>query len=77
MSQEKFPSYTPLSKDRHLVSENYVLPYNNRIVTENRLSGKSSMIIYFHEITCTNINMIFSGISAGSNVYYSGSFVIC
>ena len=76
MSQEKLPSYTPFSKDRHLVSDNYVLLQNNRIVMENRLSGKSSMIIYSHEIPCTNISMIFSGISAGSNVYYSGSFVI-
>ena len=76
MSQEKFPSYTPFSKDRHLVSDNYVLLYNNRVAMENRISGKSSMIIYSHEIPCTNISMIFSGIYARSNVYYSGSLVI-
>ena len=76
MSQEKLPSYTPFSKDRHLVSENYVLLYNNMIVMDNRLSENSSMIIYSHEITCTNISVIFSGISARSNVYYYGSFVI-
>ena len=76
MSQGKLTSYTPFSKDRHLVSDNYVLLYNNKIVMENRLSVKSSMIIYSHEIPCTNISMIFSGIYARSSVYYSGSFVI-
>ena len=76
MSQEKLPSYTPFSKDRHLVSDNYVLLYYNRVVMDNRLSGNSSMIIYSHGIPCTNISMILSGISARSNVYYSGSFVI-
>ena len=76
MPQGKFPSYTPLSKDRHLVSDNYMLLEKNGIVMENRLSVKSSMIIYSHDIPCTSMSMIFSGISAISNVCYSGSFVI-